>query len=234
MTVLITGASGLVGTRLTELLLQKGYTVIHLARKKDKVKKEIVAFQWDIDKQEIDTLAVQQADCIIHLAGVNIGNKRWNQQRKKEIVDSRVQSTNLLYKTLQQQPNKVKALIAASATGYYGSRNDELITETFPPGDDFLSHTCVLWENAVCRFSQLGIREVRLRTGIVLAKNGGALPRLASPIKFGIVPLLGSGIFFIHGFTLTIYVTVIFMLWSRNSCRVHITPYHHIPFASAT
>src|SRR5205814_55267 len=104
----ITGASGLIGTRLTQLLLQKGYTVIHLSRQKKSMENGAKVFQWNVENQTVDTSALQQADYIIHLAGASIGDKRWNEKRKKEIVDSRVQGANLLFNSLKQHPNKVK------------------------------------------------------------------------------------------------------------------------------
>ncbi len=190
--ILITGGTGLVGTSLTKTLQEKGYQVAHLSRKKDKESK-IETFIWDIDNQKIDEKALVHVDAIIHLSGAGIAEKRWTKERKQLIIDSRVKSTDLLYKTLLNHPNQVKTFITASATGYYSNRGDELLTEESPSKKDFLGTCCVLWEAAADPIESLNIRVVKLRTGVVLDKKGGALPQLAQPVKLGVGSPIGSG-----------------------------------------
>ena len=189
--ILITGGSGLIGDHLTTLLQQKGYNVAHLSRKK-KIS-NIEVYQWNPETGFIEDTAIAQADFIIHLAGANVGERRWTKRYKEEILQSRIRGTELLYASLQRVPNKVKAVIAASAIGYYGNRGDDLLQEEANPADDFLSATCVQWEKAVTGINDLVKRVVILRTGIVLAKDGGALPRFVQPIRFGIAPVFGDG-----------------------------------------
>lgn len=189
--ILITGGSGLIGKHLTKLLQQEGYTVAYLSRKK-KVDSTMV-YQWNPDTGEIDDAAIAQADIVIHLAGANVGEHRWTKRYKEEILQSRIRSTELLYASLHRTPNKVQAVIASSAIGYYGNRGDEWLHEEADPAQDFLGVTCVEWEKAVTALEALNKRVVIFRTGIVLAKNGGALPRLVQPMRIGIAPVLGGG-----------------------------------------
>jgi hypothetical protein len=192
-TILITGASGLIGKHLTVLLKEKGYRVIHLSRSASK-KNDTETFVWNIHKQTIDEQAVIQADHIIHLAGDGITHHRWSEAQKKEIIDSRVESIHLLYKTLQKTNKTLKSFVSASGIGIYGGiTTQKIYSETDPPATDFLGTACEKWEDAATSISQLGIRVVKLRTGIVLWKNGGALKKIAMPVKFFIGSPLGSG-----------------------------------------
>ncbi|MBX7109019.1 MAG: TIGR01777 family oxidoreductase [Chitinophagales bacterium] len=190
--ILISGGSGLIGSHLTKLLQQRGHKVAHLSRQK--AQGSITAYHWDPARDEIDDACISEADYIIHMAGANVGNHRWTNSYKAEILQSRIRSTELLYTALQRTPNKVKAIIASSATGYYGSRGDEWLKEDAQAGDDFLATTCLQWEQAVNRIASLNKRVVSLRTGIVLAVEGGALPRLVMPVRFGIAPVFGNGL----------------------------------------
>jgi uncharacterized protein (TIGR01777 family) len=197
-TILITGGTGLIGTALTEALVAKGYDVIILSRsKKQSSQKNISYAMWDVHNQKIDEEAIKKADYIVHLAGANVGDKRWTQKRKKEIVDSRVDSGKLLVKALKEIPNKVKAVITSSAMGYYGPDkkmpNPKPFTETDPPYNDFLATTVVKWEHAIEPVKDLGKRLVFFRTGIVLSNEGGAYKEFKKPLKFGIASVLGSG-----------------------------------------
>jgi len=191
-TVLITGGSGLVGTRLTNLLLQKGYRVTHLSRQA-KPNAAIPTYKWDLDKNLIDQTAIATADYIIHLAGAGIADKRWSTARKKLIVDSRVNSTDLLYRYLRHSEHNVKAIVAASAIGFYGNRGSDLLTETSLPTSDFLSTTTQAWEKSSRRFASLKIRTTLLRIGIVLSTKGGALPKMALPLITRVGNYLGNG-----------------------------------------
>jgi len=190
--ILITGGSGLIGKGLTELLLAKGYTVSHLSRKPGKDKR-IKSYQWNVELGHIDDRCLNGVDTIIHLAGSGIADKRWTKKRKKDLIDSRTQSIGLIYDLMRRKPNLVKHVISASATGYYSNRGDELLTEDSPAAKDFLGYCCVMWEQAVDNGKDLNLRIVKLRTGVVLSKKGGALPPLALPIKFGIGTALGTG-----------------------------------------
>lgn len=200
-TVLITGGTGLVGKALTKQLTDKGYAVIILTRKMPtgatKVDKISYAL-WDIKQQTIDSAVVQKASFIIHLAGAGVMDKRWTAAYKKEILDSRTQSSELLVKVLQENTNQVKAIICASAIGWYGadkktSANKNGFIENAEPSSDFLGDTCRLWEKSMEPVIAIGIRLVKLRTGIVLSNNGGALAEFKKPLRFGVAGILGDG-----------------------------------------
>lgn len=190
--ILITGGTGLVGKHLTSLLLEKGYTVSHLSRKTSNNPK-VKTFLWDVPKGSIDANCINGIDLIIHLAGAGIADKRWTDERKAEIINSRTQSIALIYRLLKQHPHQVKKIISASATGYYSERGNELVTEESAPANDFLGKCCVAWEKAVDEGSAFGLKTLKFRTGVVLTDEGGALKQLALPIKFGFGTILGSG-----------------------------------------
>lgn len=184
--VLITGASGLIGKQLVDMLTASGYMVNTLGRSKTDAGNGTQHFAWDIQKGEMDAKALDGVDTIIHLAGAGVAEKRWTDDRKKEIIESRVKSADLLFNFLKTNNQKVKTFISASAVGYYGDGGDEVIKEDHLPGTDFLAEVCVAWEQAAQQFTQLGIREVRFRIGIVLAPNGGALPELTKTLPIGV------------------------------------------------
>jgi len=191
--VLITGGSGLVGKQFTSLLLSNGYKVVHLSRSSGH-NKEVPVFRWDPEKRVVDTDAFEDIDIIVHLAGANIGAKRWFRNRKAEIIRSRVDTTKFLFDTITERGIKLKAFISASAVGYYGAANTpEIFTEEDPPSEDFLGTTCRLWEEAAGRFRESGIRTVIIRTAFVLAKRGSGLSKLIKPAQYGFVIRLGDG-----------------------------------------
>jgi uncharacterized protein (TIGR01777 family) len=191
--VLISGGSGLIGMHLTSLLLSEGINVAHLSRQNNHFGR-VRVYRWDPDNQVLDPVILQDVDYIIHLAGANIGEKRWTSKRKREIVDSRASSTGLLYKTVAENNIRLKAFITASAIGYYGSITSERIfSEEDPPADDFTGNTCRMWEEMADKFIDLGIRTVKIRTAVVLDKSDSVLSRLLRPARFGIYPLLGNG-----------------------------------------
>ncbi len=194
-TVLITGGTGLVGQALSKMLVNKGFNVIILSRKRTDSVNNIRFAQWDIKKQTIDLKALQEADFIIHLAGAGVVDKKWTTSYKKEIIESRTESSKLIIDTLSKNSNKVKAIISASAIGWYGpdKKTDYSFTETDAPDKSFLGETCRLWEESVDSATSLGIRVCKLRTGIVLTKNGGALREFIKPIKLGVAAILGRG-----------------------------------------
>ncbi|NLR56604.1 TIGR01777 family protein [Chitinophaga polysaccharea] len=192
--VIITGGTGLIGTALTQLLLERGYKVIILSRRPENGGNKAVTYaHWNLEAQTIDEDAIQQADYIVHLAGANVGGKRWTAARKQEIIDSRTQSSALIYTALQTIPNKVKKVISASATGYYGEFTGHVFTETDPPATDYLGSTTQDWEQSISKVTTLGKKLVILRTGIVLSREGGALKEFYKPLRFGFATVLGSG-----------------------------------------
>ena len=192
-TILISGGSGLVGQHLSEKLREKGYRVAVLSRAGSRDGAGL-SYAWDIGKREIEQGAVDAADYIIHLAGANIGERRWTRKRKQLIVDSRVKAAQLIFDKVKESKNKPKAFISASAVGYYGATTtDAIFSETDLPSSDFLGDTCRQWEQAADRFAELGIRTVKIRTAIVLTKHGGALASMAAPARLGVGSALGSG-----------------------------------------
>ena len=200
MTVLITGGTGLVGRALTKHLLQYGYKVIILTRDSAKYDasnpfgENVKYAEWNIAKQTIDPEAIEEADYIVHLAGAGVVDKPWTLAYKLEIQHSRIDSGILISKYLQRHPNKVKAVISSSATGWYGAdRDSSKFVETDPPSDSFLGETCRKWEEAIEPVQELGKRLAILRTGIVLSNEGGALKEFKKPLKFGVAGVLGSG-----------------------------------------
>ena len=185
--ILITGGSGLVGKQLTSLLESKGYAVAWLSRKPQ----QQAYFLWDVEKQELDQQALEWADAVVHLAGEGVAEKRWTVDRKKRILESRTQSTQLLYTAIQQAEKKPNTFISASAIGYYGfNTGTNLMEETSLPGDDFLAEVVLAWEKEVKKIEALPLRCVILRIGIVLDAAGGALREMLKP---PVAAPLGSG-----------------------------------------
>ncbi len=198
--VLITGGTGLIGKNLTSHLVAKGYQVIIVSRKSIRdVEKPLVSYStWNIEEEKIEKNAIAKADYIIHLAGAAVMDKRWTKKYKQEIIDSRIKSTNLLIKALHDIPNHVKAVISASAIGWYGSDHTPLLhkdgfIETDPADENFLGETCKRWEESLHPVIQLNKRLVKFRFGIVLSIEGGALAEFKKPLRFGIAAILGSG-----------------------------------------
>ena len=184
--ILITGGSGLVGTRLTKMLLDKQHKVVILSRNP----KNKNSFKWDVAKNYIDLNAFKNVDYVIHLAGAGIADEKWSDKRKQIIIDSRVKTANLIYKTIKENNIHLKGFISASGIGFYGAiTSDKIYTETDDSGSDFISKVCIKWEAAANLFTNLQIPVTILRTGIVLSKNGGALEKMNTPI----ISPLGSG-----------------------------------------
>ncbi|MEO8711938.1 MAG: TIGR01777 family oxidoreductase [Parafilimonas sp.] len=198
--ILLTGGTGMIGTHLQKLLIEKGYSIIVLQRGDAKNKSStpnISYAKWDVEKGEIDKDAIASADYIIHLAGANVAEKRWTDKRKKEIVESRTKSGDLLMRSIKEIPNKIKAIISASAIGWYGAdtaaSRPNGFKEDAPASNDFLGKTCKLWEASIEPAEQLNKRLAIFRFGIVLSKKGGALKEFKKPLKFGAAAILGSG-----------------------------------------
>lgn len=189
--ILITGGTGLIGRRLTEQLLAKGCEVSHLSRSPGKDSR-VTTFLWNVEKSQIDARCLDGVDTIVHLAGANIAEKRWTEKRKKELISSRTESIRLIYGLMSKTSHKITSVISASATGYYSDRGNELMTETCLPANDFLAQCCVEWETAVDDGGKTGLRIVKLRTGVVLDKEG-ALAKTAIPINFYVGSPIGNG-----------------------------------------
>lgn len=193
LSVLITGGSGLVGKYLTYLLLSEGYKVSHLSRHANKFGR-VRVFRWDPVAGILDPVVFEGVDYIVHLAGADIGEKRWSAKRKKEIENSRIDSSELLYKKVSENGISLKAFISASATGFYGSvTSDKIFKEDDPPANDFLGLTCKKCEEAADLFANTGLRVIKIRTGVVMEKSHSALSKLLKPARMGLFPKLGSG-----------------------------------------
>jgi hypothetical protein len=189
--VLITGANGMLAKHLAKTL-EKDYSIRYLTRNESEKNK----FKWDIKKKYIDPRALKDVDTIIHLAGASIATKRWRKKRKKEIAASRIDSAYLILKELNKQNIVINKFICASAIGFYGAKNSELIyDEETPNGTDFLSTVCHNWEVAAKAFkvSKVAKEIAIVRIGIILDKNEGALQKIALPIKYGVGSGIGSG-----------------------------------------
>ena len=198
-TILITGGTGLIGKPLAKSLVALGHEVFILSRTKPATSPDPkISFSiWDPEKGVIDRELVGRADYIVHLAGAGVADKRWTKKRKEEIVQSRVKSGELLVKTLKETDHHVKALISASAIGWYGEDpsipNPRPFTETDKASPDFLGKACLLWEKSLDGLNDTPVRVVKFRTGIVLSMEGGALKEFAKPLKAGLATILGSG-----------------------------------------
>jgi uncharacterized protein len=192
--ILITGGTGFIGKKITNLLIESGYAVSVLSRNNIKNTSSISYYKWDVENNFIDEKAVLKADYIIHLAGENIADKRWSPKRKTEIINSREQSIQLIYDVLKKNDKKLNAFISASGIGIYGALNGETIcSENTPPANDFLGTTCQKWEAAADTIESLNIRTVKIRTGLVLGKNEGFLKKMIPVFKYGLGSALGSG-----------------------------------------
>lgn len=185
--VLITGGTGLIGKHLTKQLLSKKHEVVILSRNP----KNNNEFRWNITENYIDENAFKNITHIIHLAGAGIADKRWTPKRKKELIDSRVQSAKLLFNKIVEYKIPLRGFISASGIGYYGAiTSNRIFTETDEPYSDFIAKICTEWETSAMQFKKLNIPVTILRTGIVLAKNGGALQKMNTPL---FLSALGNG-----------------------------------------
>ena len=189
--VLITGANGLIAHELSKKL-EKNFTVRFLTRKKQQNNQ----FEWNIKEQAIDESAFENISHIIHLAGANISEKRWTDERKKELISSRVDSAKLILNTLRKKNIQLKSFVSASGINYYGTKTtDKIFTEKDNPGNDFLSEVVILWERAADDFKEQNLAErvVKIRTAVVLSEKDGALKKMIPTIKMGIGSPLGNG-----------------------------------------
>lgn len=192
--ILITGGTGLIGSKLSGSLLEKGYEVSHLSRTGRK-HSQIKTFVWDVAKGFIDEQAFEGVSTVVHLAGAGIADERWTEARKNEIIASRVESVKLLIHKLTSYPHhRVTSIVSSSGISYHGTDTGNVqLSENSPAGTDYMAQVCLLWEKAVDDAQKLGIRTVKIRTGIVLSNKGGALPKLTAPIRWGLGASLGTG-----------------------------------------
>jgi uncharacterized protein (TIGR01777 family) len=189
--ILITGATGLVGSRLTEILTNRGDRVVHLSRSRQSG--AIRTFHWDVSTKIIDMNAFDGIDTIIHLAGAGVADERWTAKRKIEILESRTRSTELIVNTLKKIPHRVQSFVSASAIGYYGFDRDQLFDEDTTAGSDFLANVTRQWEETVEKARTVVANVAKLRIGVVLSEKGGALKAMATPVKYFVGAPLASG-----------------------------------------
>jgi uncharacterized protein len=193
MKILITGGTGMIGTRLTEKLLQKGHTISYLSREKKNIP-GVQVYTWNTKEHKIEEGAFAEVDYIVHLAGENLLDKLWTKKQKRRIIESRVGSGNLLFEKVRSSDNKIKAFVSASAIGYYGAVTSlKIFTENDSPANDFVGICCQEWEHMADQFESIGIRTVKIRTSPVLSKKGGVLSKLVIPVKLGIGAPIGTG-----------------------------------------
>ncbi|MHA8074632.1 TIGR01777 family oxidoreductase [Aquirufa sp. HETE-40SA] len=187
MRILITGGTGFVGGALKQFLLNQGHEVVILSRSGGD-------FQWDVSYGYIDPAAFEGVDAVVHLAGAGIADERWSATRKRELINSRVRSTAVLYQALSTIPHSIKTVVSASAIGFYGADTGEQeCLETSPVGLDFLADCTKQWEEAVDQIATLGIRHAKVRIGLVMGANGGIFPVISKPIRYYVGANLGSG-----------------------------------------
>jgi uncharacterized protein (TIGR01777 family) len=189
--VAVTGSTGLIGAPLVRALRADGHRVLRLVRSRPVSGGDEV--YWNPALGEIDTAALEGVDAVVHLAGENVGQPPWTEERKRRIMDSRVQGTTLLARTLAGLSPRPQVLVSASATGWYGDRGDEVLDESAPPGGGFLAEVCRAWEASAEPARAAGIRVVHPRIGVVLAAEGGALEKLLTPFRLGVGGKLGTG-----------------------------------------
>ena len=191
MKIAVTGATGLIGAALCERLRQEGNDVLVITRRENS-SSPFPVVHWNPERGELDTRSLEGVDAVVHLAGETIA-ERWTPEKKERIRTSRVAGTRFLVDGLKRLSKRPSVLIGSSAVGFYGNRGDEELDEGSPPGTGFLPEICQAWEAEVARASELGMRAVRLRTGIVLSTKGGALAQMLLPFKLGLGGPVGSG-----------------------------------------
>lgn len=190
MDVAVTGSHGLVGSALVPALVQAGHQPVRVVRTHPVGRDEI---GWDPDAGAIDAAGLEGIGGVVHLAGAGIGDKRWTDDRKRLILDSRTKGTDLLARTLAGLTRRPSVLVSASAIGYYGDRGDDPVDEQSTPGNDFVAGVCVQWEGATAPASEADIRVVRTRSGVILGREGGVLPRMLLPFRLGLGGRIASG-----------------------------------------
>ncbi len=190
MNIAVTGATGLIGSALVPALRRDGHTVRVLVRRPPRDNFEI---SWDPGAGMLDPAALTGLDAVVHLAGVGVGDHRWTDSYKRQILDSRVAGTTLLADALAGLDGPPRVLLSASAVGWYGDTDDRVVDESAPPGTGFLAEVTAAWEAATAAAEQAGVRVCHLRSGVVLAARGGALARQLPLFRLGVAGRLGSG-----------------------------------------
>lgn len=209
--IAITGSSGLVGSHLADFLLASQHDVIRIVRRSP-AKSEL---RWDPANQYLDISGLEGMDAVVHLAGENIGDRRWNARQKQRILESRNGGTQLLCESLAKLSRKPPVLVSASAIGYYGDRGDEICDEAALPGTGFLPDVCVAWEAATAPAVQAGIRVVNMRIGVVLSRAGGALTKMLLPFRLGVGGVVGNGKQYWS------WITLVDLIRAIDYCREH-------------
>lgn len=223
--IIITGGTGLIGRALTKALTARGDEVVILTRQPEKHAPQpgITYAGWDPAREWIDPQVWSQATAIIHLAGAGVADKRWTKARKQEIRDSRVQGGETIVRALSGQGHQVQVVISSSAIGWYGPDpqipNPNPFREEAPAADDFLGQTCLAWEQSLQPLEASDIRLVKLRTGIVLSREGGALKEFSRPLRWGIAAIMGSGRQFISWVHIDDLVRIYLFALDHTSCR---------------
>ena len=215
MKVILTGSNGLIGSELAATLQRAGDEVTRLVRSGPGPGDAL----WDIDASTIDAPALEGHDAVVHLAGAGIGDHRWSESYKREVHDSRTRGTALLCETLAKLERPPRVLVSGSAVGWYGDRGDEQLSEASGPGTGFLAEVVKDWEAATEAASDAGIRVVRLRSGVVLSRKGGALKKQLLPFKLGAGGKLGSGKQWLSWIALDDEVGAILHLIRRETLR---------------
>ena len=190
MKVAVTGSSGFIGTALVRALEARGHTIVRVVRRRASGESSVV---WDPERGVLDAKSLQGIDAAVNLAGESIGSRRWSERQKAKILNSREKTTTLLAQTLAQLAPRPRALLNASAMGYYGDRGDDVLTEEEPSGEGFLAFVCRRWEAATAAAGDAGIRVAHIRTGLPLDPSGGLMKRILLPFRLGVGGRLASG-----------------------------------------
>ena len=209
----MTGSTGLIGSALVASLERDGHRVRRVSRRADAGPGTV---RWDPERGELDGAALAGVDAVVHLAGEGIGDHRWSDEHKRRVLDSRVKGTTLVAETMAALDPRPSVLVSASAIGYYGDRGDERLTEESPPGEGFLADVVRQWEGATGAAEAAGIRVAHIRTGLVLARSGGALAPMLPLFRFGLGGRLGSGRQWWSWISLTDEVAAIRFLLDRD------------------
>lgn len=195
--IIVTGATGLIGKKLTTALIQRGDEIVIFSRNINKAKSNFPEaknfVEWDYHKPEIWKSQLEKSDAVVHLAGTNLFAKRWNESFKRKVIESRKISTQNLTEAIKSCKNKPEVFISASGIGYYGDCGDSVLSEESPAGNDFLADVCKVWESESAKVENFGLRNVRVRTGLVLSTEDGALKQMLPSFKFFIGGPLGNG-----------------------------------------
>lgn len=216
MRVLVTGASGLIGTALQRSLRERGHELLLASRSEPKDDSWI---QWSAESGFADARELEEIDAVVHLAGESVSGLRWTDEKKKAIRDSRVLGTRSIVDAIAELETRPRVLVAASAIGFYGDRGDEVLTETSRSGKTFLAEVSREWEAEARRAEDSGVRTVLLRTGIVLSKDGGALGTMLMPFKLGLGGVVGDGKQWMSWISLDDHVDVIVFALENESVR---------------